>query len=187
MTSPVRAPRPTPRRIAQPEPAPRRPHLRVVPPPSRPSLRSATRPSVRRRRTGAVLAVAMVMVFGSLMASAMFHGLLVSGQSDLDRMDTQIQEERSALAQEKLELANLQSPARIAEEARKLGMLPADQQHWVTPGSTDDPVVTGTVDTGIDDDGDGIPDAAETDTDTDTGTTGSPDELASADAGGSAQ
>jgi hypothetical protein len=22
-------------------------------------------------------------------------------------------------------------------------MVPADQQHWVTPGSTDDPVVTG--------------------------------------------
>ncbi len=142
MTSPVRAPRPTPRRIAQPEPAPRRPHLRVVPPPSKPSLR----PSVRRRRTGAVLAVAMVMVFGSLMASAMFHGLLVSGQSDLDRLDTQIQEEKTALAQEKLELANLQSPARIAEEARKLGMVPADQQHWVTPGSADPPVVTGTLD-----------------------------------------
>ena len=139
MTSPVRAPRPTPRRVAQPEPAPRRPHLRVVPPPTRP----AVRPSVRRRRTRAVLVVAMAVVFGSLMASAMFHGLLVSGQSDLDRLDTQIQAEKSALAQEQLDVANLQSPARIAAEARKLGMVPADQQHWVTPGSTDEPVVTG--------------------------------------------
>lgn len=139
MTSPVRAPRPTPRRVAPVEPAPRRPHLRVVPPPARPSVR----PSVRRRRTRAVLIVAMAVVFGSLMASAMFHGLLVSGQSELDRLDTQIQAEKSALAQEQLDVANLQSPARIAAEARKLGMVPADQQHWVTPGSTDEPVVTG--------------------------------------------
>jgi hypothetical protein len=85
----------------------------------------------------------MVVVFGSLMASAMFHGLLVSGQSDLDQLDSQIQIEKTALAQEELDVANLQSPARIAKEAEALGMVPADQQHWVTPGSTDDPVVTG--------------------------------------------
>ena len=125
MTSPVRAPRPTPRRAPQPAPAPRRPHLRVVPPPAKPSLR----PAIRRRRTGAVLAVAMVVVFGSLMASALFHGLLVSGQSNLDRLDQQIQDEKTALAQDKLDLAYLQSPARIEDEASKLGMVPSDQQH----------------------------------------------------------
>lgn len=187
MTSPVRAPRPTPRRSPQPAPAPRRPHLRVVPPPARPSLRQ----SARRRRTGAVLSVAMVLVFGSLLASAMFHGLLVSGQSDLDRLDRQIQEERTALAQEKLELANLQSPARIAEEARKRGMVPADQQHWVTPGSTDDPIVTGTAAAEADDDGSttdsstGTTDT--TDTTNGTSSNGTPNELASGDGGGSAQ
>ncbi|MCU1370021.1 MAG: hypothetical protein JWO77_1215 [Ilumatobacteraceae bacterium] len=177
MTSPVRAPRPTPRRAPQPVAVPPRPHLRVVPPPGRPALR----PSARRRRTGAVLGVAMVIVFGSLMASAMLHGLLVSGQSDLDRMDAQIQEERTSLAQEKLELANLQSPSRIAEEAEKLGMVPAEQQHWVTPGSTDDPIVTGTPTDAADADDSG--------TTTDTTGTGSssPDELATADGGGSAQ
>lgn len=195
MTSPVRAPRPTPRRIAQPEPAPRRPHLRVVPPPARPSLR----PSFRRRRTGAVLGVAMVIVFGSLMASAMFHGLLVSGQSDLDRMDTQIQMEKTALAQDKLDVANLQSPARIAEEARKLGMVPADQQHWVTPGSTDDPVVTGSAPgNAATSDADpsastGTTETTDTTDTTDTSgsagstPTGSADELAGTDGGGQAQ
>jgi hypothetical protein len=121
-----------------------------------------------------VLAVAMVLVFGSLMASAMFHGLLVSGQSDLDQLDTQIQLEKTALAQEKLELANLQSPARIAEEARKLGMVPADQQHWVTPGSTDDPVVTGRA-----------PDP--TDQTDQTDQTDDPQELAAPETGGAAQ
>jgi len=179
MTSPVRAPRPTPRRAPQPAPVPSRPHLRVVPPPAKTSLR----PSLRRRRTGAVLCVAMVIVFGSLMASAMFHGLLVSGQSDLDRLDQQIQDEKTGLAQDKLELANLQSPARIAEEAAKLGMVPADQVHWVTPGSTDAPVVTGTTAEPADDD---TTDPNSTDS-TDSSSSGSADELASADGGGSAQ
>jgi cell division protein FtsL len=185
MTSPVRAPRPTPRRAPQPAPAPRRPHLRVVPPPARPKVGQA----VRRRRTGAVLGVAMVVVFGSLLASAMFHGMLVSGQSDLDRIDAQIQEERTALAQEKLELANLQSPARIAEEAARLGMVPSEQQHWVTPGSTDDPIVTGSADdpeADADADGD-TGTGTGTDTGTDDGSTGSPEELASGGTGGAAQ
>ena len=187
MTSPVRAPRPTPRRSPQPAPAPRRPHLRVVPPPTKPALR----PSVRRRRTGAVLAVAMVVVFGSLMASALFHGLLVSGQSHLDRLDQQIQEEKTGLAQDKLDLANLQSPARIEAEARKRGMVPADQQHWVTPGSTDDPVVTGTTAEPTDGDVTDPSTVDSTDNTDPTGTTGSSsgsaDELASTDAGGTAQ
>lgn len=127
----------------------------------------------------------MVMVFGSLMASAMFHGLLVSGQSDLDRLDQQIQDEKTALAQDKLELANLQSPARIAEEAAELGMVPADQQHWVTPGSTDEPVVTGSTAEPTDD---GTTDPNDTDSvSTDPSSTGSADELATADGGGSAQ
>jgi type II secretory pathway pseudopilin PulG len=138
----------------------------------------------------------MVVVFGSLMASAMFHGLLVSGQSDLDRLDTQIQEERTALAQEKLELANLQSPARIAEEARKLGMVPADQQHWVTPGSTDDPVITGNAaDATASADADpststgttGTTDTTDTTGTTGSTPTGSADELAGTGGGGPAQ
>jgi hypothetical protein len=146
---------------------------------------------VRRRRTGAVLSVAMVIVFGSLLASAMFHGLLVSGQSNLDRLDSQIQEERTALAQEKLDLADLQSPARIAAEAERRGMVPADQQHWVTPGSDDAPIVTGTATA----DPDGTADGSSTDTSsTDSsdssdgsGASGTADELATGHGGGTAQ
>jgi hypothetical protein len=134
----------------------------------------------------------MVIVFGSLMASAMFHGLLVSGQSDLDHLDQQIQEEKTALAQDKLELANLQSPARIAEGATKLGMVPADQQHWVTPGSTDDPVVTGTTvepsdDATTDPDSTDSSDANQTTDTSGTSSSGSADELAGSGGGGTAQ
>ena len=137
MTSPARVPRPTPRRGIQPVAVPaRRPDLRVVP-----AARPA--PRIHRRRTGVVLGVALIIVFGSLMASAVFHGLLVSGQSNLDRMDTQIQEQQSALAREKLELADLQSPSRISAEAAALGMVPAERQHWLSPGTGAAPVVTG--------------------------------------------
>jgi hypothetical protein len=122
----------------------------------------------------------MVLVFGSLMASAMFHGLLVSGQSDLDHLDSQIQIEKRALAQEKLDLANLQSPARIAQEARDLGMVPADQQHWVTPGSTDDPVVTGRATDPTDP-------TDQTDQTDQSGQTDDPQELAGTGTGGAAQ
>jgi hypothetical protein len=90
-----------------------------------------------------VLAVAAVVVFASLMASAGFHGMLVGGQSDLDRMEQQLEQERATLAREKLALAEMQSPESIAAKAEALGMVPAEQQVWVSPGTGADPVVTG--------------------------------------------
>ena len=141
MTSPVRAPRPAPRRVAPAAPAPgRRDHLRVVAPPTRARAR---RQALHRSRTGPVLAVAMVVVFASLMASAGFHGMLVGGQSDLDRMEQQLEQEQATLAREKLALAEMQSPESIAARAKALGMVPAEQQVWVSPGTGADPVVTG--------------------------------------------
>jgi hypothetical protein len=183
MTSPVRAPRPTPRRIA-PEPAPRRSHLRVVPPPAR-GLRGrpSIRPVVRRRRTGAVLAVALVVVFGSLMASAVFHGLLVGGQANLDHLDTELQEKQGELAREKLVLADLQSPARIAAEARSNGMIPAETQTWVSPVEGSEPIVTG----GAEDDPTDPTDTTDPTTDPAGTTEQTGTELATADGGGPAQ
>jgi hypothetical protein len=106
-----------------------------VPPPSR--------PAIRRRRTGAALALAIVVVFGSLLAAAVFHGFLVSGQSHLDQLDRDLVAAESELAREQLELADLQSPARIAAEAEAMGMVRSDQQTWLSPGTGADPVVTG--------------------------------------------
>ena len=93
------------------------------------------------RRWGGYLA--LVVVFGSLMAAATFHALLVSGQSHLDQLEADLDAEREALARDRLALADLQSPARIAEEAAALGMVPAERQTWLSPGSGSDPVVTG--------------------------------------------
>ncbi|WP_426572585.1 hypothetical protein [Aquihabitans sp. McL0605] len=179
MTSPVRAPRPTPRRAAPPDPAARRAHLRVVAPTGRQAL--------RRRRTGAVFIVAAGLIFGSLMASAIFHGLLVSGQSNLDHMDTELQDQRSQLARERLELADLQSPARIAAEAEKMGMVPADRQHWLSPGTDAEPIVTGSTDeaTTTDTTPGSTSTTPQSTSGSSSGSTG--DELATADGGAAAQ
>jgi len=93
-----------------------------------------------------VLAFAMVLVFGSLMTSAILHGLLVSGQSHLDQIDRDIDVKQRELDREKLELANLQSPARIVAEATDAGLIPAPEQHWLSPGTGAPPVVTGGAD-----------------------------------------
>lgn len=173
MTSPVRAPRPTPRRApaAAPSGVRRRDHLRVVPPPAR---------SARGTRPVVVL-VAMVVVFGSLMAAATFHALLVSGQSHLDQVEADLETEREALARDRLVLADLQSPARIAEEAVALGMVPAERQTWLSPGSEADPVVTGEADATPEAD-DSVSDPTDPDGGTTTGS-----ELAGAPAGTPAQ
>ena len=124
-TQPLRAPRPAPRRGPQPAPArARRPDLRVVAAPR------------RRPRTPAILAVTVVLVFGSLLASAVFHSILVSGQVHLDEVNTSISTEQTDLARAKLALAEAQSPERIASAAAALGMVPAPEQHWLSPTTT---------------------------------------------------
>ena len=147
MTSPARAPRPTPRREVL-APRTRRDHLRVVPEPGR----AAARP-----RTGTRLAFAIVVVFGSLLTAAVLHGMLASGQSHLNDLDSEIRAEKVAVAQERLALADLQDPGRIADEALRIGMVPADGQVWLSPGSGAEPVITGDVGSAADDEQD--PDA----------------------------
>ena len=121
MTSPARAPRTAPRRpAARPAPAPARPNLRVVGPP------------VRRPRAARWFALSVVIVFGALLASAVVHSMLVSGQAHLDQVDQQVRVENERLAREQARLADYQSPERIAREAAKLGMVPATDQTWVS-------------------------------------------------------
>lgn len=91
---------------------------------------------------------AMVVVFAALLASAVAHSLLVSGQADLDRVDREIRAEKELLQQDRLRLARSQSPQRIALVAAELGMVPADGETWLRSGSSAPPVATGTPDLG---------------------------------------
>lgn len=133
MTSPARAVRSAPRRPATPAPGARasRPSLRVVPTPA------------RRARTGLVIAFSAIVVFGALVVSAVAHSYLVSGQAELDEMATELRVQREALEADLVQLAANQSPQRIAEEARLLGMVPAETQTWISPGTGSAPVVVG--------------------------------------------
>ncbi len=127
------APRPTPRSTPTAARAreARRPELRVVSPPP------------RRYPARAVVLVAGVVVFAAMLVSAMFHSVLVSGQDRIDDLGRQITLERKGLAQDRLELAGLSSPERIATEAERLGLVFAERQTWIRPGEGNAPVVTG--------------------------------------------
>lgn len=169
MTSPARAPRPTPRRQPVVE-RPVRPDLRVVGPPTRAS------------RTGLWVVFTAAVLFGALFVAAVAHSLVVTGQVHLDEVGRQTRAEQQLLQKEKVRLANDQSPARITREAARLGMVPADAQNWVSPGTGAAPVVTGT----------SIPPTTPTDPTSSTdstsssGSTSTADELATGAASGAA-
>ncbi|CAN5807086.1 hypothetical protein BH10ACT1_BH10ACT1_42180 [soil metagenome] len=131
MTSPVRAPRATPRGVPiQPLGDPR-PDLRVV------------RAPARRSRTGMWFGLSVVLVFGALLVAAVAHSLLVGGQAHLDQVNRDIRTEKQLLEREQLQLAERQSPVRIAKEAEALGMVDGGAQQWMSPTSPSGPVDTG--------------------------------------------
>ncbi len=138
MTSPQRAPRPTPRGLPHAAPAgDRRGHLRVVDPPA---------PPRRRPRTAFVASLVVVVLFGALFVGAVLQSFLVSGQAHLDQVEGQVRDQSELLRREELALAQAQSPANIARAAEELGMVPPDRQVWISPEGGSDPVVTGETD-----------------------------------------
>jgi len=118
----------------------------------------------------------MAVIFASLLASAVLHGLLASGQTHLDQLDADLRQERTELAREQLELANLRSPERIAAEAAADGMVPATTVHWMSAASGDETVVLR--------DGSGEADEATPEATTDDPAATTAQELASGTAGG---
>lgn len=122
MNSTATAPRPD-RRTARPlrpvEVAPR-PRLRVVEPPTR-----------RRIRPAFIVGLAVFVVFGALLAAAVVHSMLVSGQAHLDDVSSSTRIEREELEREQVRLASLQSPERITREAERLGMVPGSGDNWI--------------------------------------------------------
>jgi hypothetical protein len=118
-------PRPTRARTAAPQRAPQRPaarpDLHVVGPP---------RP---RARTGPILALALVIVFASLLASAVLHSVLVSDQQRLDRLNEQISTRQLTVQQERLTVARYQSPAHIVRAAVALHMVVPRSTNWLQP------------------------------------------------------
>ena len=107
---------------------------RAVPP--RPAPLRSSRPRPQLRPTFA-LGLGVAIVFAALLAGAMVHSMLVSGQANLDRVTTETRSQREQLANEQLELARLQAPERIAREAERLGMIHGPDDNWRSPGAPD--------------------------------------------------
>ena len=112
-----------PRRRTEAEP--RRRHLRVVRPP-RAGLGLSLSP-----RFGVILTV---LAFVALFGVAASHALLIQNQANVDRLDDRVAEEQARYEELRLEVAQLESPQRIATEAQQtLGMVPPGEVEWLTP------------------------------------------------------
>jgi cell division protein FtsB len=105
-----------------------RPDLRVA----RPDLQVARRPT-RQRRTGVRLAACVLALFLALFGNAVAHSVLVSGQERLDGLNTQLEQQQAENQRLHLRAAALESPNRIVEAAKDLGMEQPAQTEWLAP------------------------------------------------------
>ena len=100
-------------------------HLRVVRPAGgRWGLRLSPRAGV----------VLTVLAFVALFGVAVCHALLIQGQARVDALDERVAGAQARYERLRLEVAQLESPQRIAKEAQdELGMVPAGRTVWLTP------------------------------------------------------
>jgi len=82
----------------------------------------------RRRRTTTF--VALVLVVGSLLAVVLGHAMLAQSQVRLSDVQAQLAAEQTVHRQDVLALAQLETPSRIAADART-------QLHMITPAQVD--------------------------------------------------
>ena len=109
---------------------PQRPQRRVV---------RSSRPKPSRRVVGILGTLAVLLVFGSLLALAVLHTLLVQNQLRLDRLGAEIEAEQDRAVELRLEVARLAAPERILAEAARLGMVVPDARGWLVPVEPGDP------------------------------------------------
>ena len=104
--------------------------------PRRAQLRVVAEPVPRRLAPAVAFVLAVTVVFGALLAAAVVHSMLVTGQAHLDTVTARTRVEREQLDRERLRLATLESPARITREAERIGMVPGGEDNWLssTPG-----------------------------------------------------
>lgn len=111
---------------ATPLPEERRRHLRVVRPGERP------RPAFRFRLTPRSGIVVTILLFVALFAVAASHALLIESQGRLDQLDQQVADAQSRYENLQVEVANLEAPPRVLEEAKGLGMEEPSEVDWVS-------------------------------------------------------
>ena len=123
--APMNQPQPDPRPQEQPRPR----HLKLVP--------EGLTPAQRRRR-------ARFLVMSAIGAAAMiglalvyFHVVLAQRQFALDHLQTQVQKAQATYQQQRLEVAELGSPAQIISRAEgQLGMIQPTSVSYLPPAAT---------------------------------------------------
>jgi cell division protein FtsL len=75
------------------------------------------------------------IVFGALLASAVFHALLAQGQQRLDRVDQQVTQAQQDYDRLRLNVDRLSAPERIVSEAERLGMVAPGKVQPITPAA----------------------------------------------------
>ena len=119
----VRAPRTAPARDGAPRRAPRRvaPTARPLPQESAgPRLRVALRPETAWRT---VLAVCVVAFFATLVLSVAIQGERITTQEQADRIEARMAAAQDRHRNLRVAVAQAESPSRILEAARGLGMV----------------------------------------------------------------
>ena len=120
------APRPAPRPRPQAAPA-AQPRLRVVPP-------DYVSPRARRRRARRLLVAASTLAVLGLLGVATLHVVLSQGQFRLERLDARAGQEQERYERLRLEVAELESPARVVAAAQeRLGMVPPPAVTYLSP------------------------------------------------------
>jgi cell division protein FtsL len=104
-------------------------HLEVVKPGAR-----QRRPFKLTPKTGVTLTGLM---FGALFGVAVSHALLIQSQLKLDEMDKDVADAQAEYEQNRLDVAELESPDRIIAAARDLGMVDPAETVWLTPDQTE--------------------------------------------------
>lgn len=112
-----------------------------TPAPKPPELKLVKKAQPGRFRTWAVsprarlfgwFAFAAVLLF----ALVAFHVLLTQGQFQLQKLENGASEQQAQYERNRLEVAQLESPSRITNEAvNRLGMVPADKVTPITPNA----------------------------------------------------
>jgi cell division protein FtsL len=124
----VRAPQ---RASAAPRPGADRPERQA---PARPPLHVVETPTRRKANIAALTVMGVAALFALLFGLVLFQTLLVQNQQRLDRIDAQVRDEQARYQRQRLQVAQLSSPARIVDEATKrLGLVPPPGTTYLAP------------------------------------------------------
>ena len=94
----------------------------------RPALKVVPR-AVRRRRAGVVITSVVTSVFVLMLGLVAFQAKIAQNQMKLDRTDRQLQDAETHYSQLRLQVAQLEAPTRVIDEAKRLGLVrPAPEQ-----------------------------------------------------------